>query len=213
MLLIYVIECQLHNYLPEWCVCLTPLYRFRIPYHIVHLCCLSLLIEIFSNSAETEWYANSNISAKLVSLPLGNRLLLKRIDQLMLSHVNEHLLPVLVLRLHHEPCTRLYNRTSLTVNQWLPVLIHQVLLVALQLLRHFTFGDLLVHLHDLFVRVILEELLCLLRHGRSLLLLRSRLFPIEHVEHRICLLICVTPSRCHPRQLSKFPLKLVHLIN
>jgi hypothetical protein len=73
------------------------------------------------------------------------------------SHVDEDLLAIFVLSLHHEARFWLDHSTALLVNDWLAVFVDKLLLYGGELWRDFSLHHLLVHLHELLMGEILEE--------------------------------------------------------
>ena len=193
-----VIESQFDPYLPETSICLASVNCHRIPYHVIYLCSLTLLIIVLADTPKTEWNAHADVGAKLLAVALRNVFLFEPFDDLMLGHVNEYLLPGCILGLHDEACLGLNDRASLAINDGLAVLVQVRLLVRLHLCRHLTTQHVLVHSHQLLVRVFVQKLFRLFGQWRGLLsLLLLLLIRIHHVENWVCLLLFEATSGGH----------------
>jgi hypothetical protein len=207
-----MIESQLHDNLSELSFSLTTFYSFGVPNDIIDLSGVSFFIMILPDCPQAKGNSHSHVCPELLPLSLRDLFLLKSIDHFVLGHIEEDLLTVLVFGLYNEARLRLNNCTTLRVHNWLAVLIGEFLLVRSKFGRHLPLHDLLVHGHYLLMRVILEELVL----GTAHLLLRrgdkirsSTTHKIEERVARGC--IVVQTGTGDPRELSKFPLKLVHI--
>ena len=132
VLLCNVIKGQFNNNLSELLIGFASFNSLGVPNDIIHLSRFTLLIIIFSYSTKTQWDTDSCIrSPKLFTIPLRNGFLFKSINQVMMSHVNEHLLTILILSLYYKACLWLNHSTTLFINDGVPIGICESLLVVL----------------------------------------------------------------------------------
>ena len=129
-LLVNVVEGQLNHYLSESRVFLTLLNSVWVPNYIIDLGWITFFVKVLLDSSHAQWNPDSLLCCShFFSFIFRDCLLLERVNHFMLSHVDEHFLPLVVFGFHYKPCSWLDHSSSFLINYWLSIFICVLIIV------------------------------------------------------------------------------------